>query len=145
MIDNILITNDPRDTICENTKYSLVRNDAMYALPRVIMSVDPGKRNNHAVCASRSGPQVLEYHKGTSGGNFCQANTILMIAISEQRIAPRVANDTMVFVERLFHPSRICCMRCRKLVLNGAISIRIIFLSVREAHIQWNMFRFCEQ
>jgi len=112
MIDNTLITKDPRDIICENTKYSFVRNDAMYALPRVITSVDPGKRNNHAVCASRSGPHVLEYHKGTCGGSFGHANTIPMIAISENRIAPRVASDTMVFVERLFHPLRICSMRC---------------------------------
>lgn len=98
------MTNDPKDIICENTRYSFVRNDAIYALTSVIVSVELGRMNSHAACASRSVPHVLEYHSGTTGGNFGHAKSMLMAARREHRIAPRVARETMVLVERLFHP-----------------------------------------
>jgi hypothetical protein len=87
IVDNKLMTNDPSDMICEKTRYSLVRNDAMYALMTVMTSVEEGKRKSHGIAASRSAPQILEYHSGTRGGSLFRENTMLIKPTSEQTTA----------------------------------------------------------
>lgn len=121
IVESALMTSDPSDMICENTRYSVMRIEAIYIFIVVIMSVDVGRRNSQGVAASRSGPQIFEYHKGTYGGSNFHVNTILINPRSAPIIAMYVANETILFVDNLFHLPLISPTPCLIDVFSGGI------------------------
>ena len=128
IVESALMTSDPSEMICENTRYSVMRNEAIYIFIAVIMRVDVGRRKSQGAAASRSGPQILEYHKGTYGGSNFHVKTILINPTSAPMIAKYVASETILFVDNLFHLPLISPTPCLIDVLNNDIRYYLFFM-----------------
>jgi hypothetical protein len=144
MVDRVLITRELNDNVCENTRYSLVSTDAMYAFTAVIRSDDEGRRNNHAGFASRSAPHGFEYQNGTTGGSPFQTIRMPMMLMMQSTMLAYVARAIILFFESMLHDSRIRISVLLMVVKNFIVVIFLRFL-LMGVHTKWNMCHQHEQ